>query len=43
MNVMCIVVWNFDMLLIYELGFDEVVKECCGKNLFFFIDVIGMI
>ncbi|KAL2549836.1 UDP-glucose 6-dehydrogenase 3 [Forsythia ovata] len=31
--------WNNDQLHIYEPGFDVVVKQCRGKNLFFSTDV----
>jgi UDPglucose 6-dehydrogenase len=32
----CIDAWNNNQLTIYELGLDEVVQACKGKNLFFF-------
>ncbi|KAL2544021.1 UDP-glucose 6-dehydrogenase [Forsythia ovata] len=34
-----ITAWNNDHLPIYEPGFDVVVKQCRGKNIFFSIDV----
>ena len=33
-----IAAWNSDKLPIYELGLEDVVKGCRGKNLFFSTD-----
>merc|ERR1719188_1246153 len=43
MNEARIAAWNSDDLPIYEPGLAEVVKACCGKNLFFSTDVKGAI
>lgn len=33
-----IAAWNSDILPIYELGLETIVKSCRGKNLFFSTD-----
>ena len=38
LNEKRIAAWSSDDLPIYELGLDEVVKQCRGKNLFFSIE-----